>query len=405
MKPSLLTLLIGIIALSFAAMAQAQTTTTTTSPTAPCPNGAGGPFNIYILGNFNPSLPYSSDSTKTYVPPASTTVLTLTLPPNITPTTPGLVADMTQAFANAPPFFLQQVCGLDGVFIYIKDCTSFSNDVCSGQLSPDKYWVYRLGPWQYARGAQPPLGHYGRYIAISAGPWYTQGTSGSGVPGVNAPKYSDYELMLLQQLMPWADAVPPTFVANSANPGQDNSAMAVLAALAHEFGHVLWYDTFRPTPGGSYDFNSFCRGTFFRNSWRSVDPPPTWRAFGDTQNDHELDDINISDIALAVTRHNISPGSAGDLLNHIYRRGGHWASLFAAFSPDEDFVETYKLYVLQQSNPPLVSLKITITGANGGTCSKKPSRTCVDDIPSDLTGNFKPELMRKSNCIAQLVNP
>jgi hypothetical protein len=55
--------------------------------------------------------------------------------------------------------------------------------------------------------------------------------------------------------------------------------------------------------------------------------------------------------------------ATGELLHRIYGIGGHWASLFAAFSPDEDFVESFKLYVLANTVPTttqLASLPITI---------------------------------------------
>jgi hypothetical protein len=315
------------------------------------------------------------------------------------------VADLAEAFIIAPPFFVQQLCHLDGIFINTNHCTTFLNNqggpVCAGastqQITEDS-WGYREGPWQFAPGSPPPPGtpaaHYGRYIALSAGPW--------NQANQHAPSYSNYAQTLLQQLLPWADTSPPSYSTNTA---ADTSAMAVLASLAHEFGHVLWYDTFRPTPGGSYDFNTFCRGTFFRNTWRSVDPPPMWREFGEIQNEHAPPDIDISDIALAIARHSIRPGHAGDLLHEILKRGAHWASPFAAFSPDEDFIETYTLYVLTKANPALTSLKNTITGATDGTCSKQPGGICQDDVPSDLTGNYKPELRRKLDCIANLVNP
>ena len=135
-----------------------------------------------------------------------------------------------------------------------------------------------------------------------------------------------------------------------------------------------------------------------------MDPPPLWRNFGDTQNEHELYDTNISDIALAITRHSINPGFAGDLLYNIYKRGGHWASLFAAFSPDEDFVGTFDLYVLTQAAvTPLKSLQITITGTSTGPCPS--TATCQPDIPDDLNKHFKHELKRKVDCIEKLVKP
>jgi len=134
MKLSALTLAIGILTPLYIASAQSRPAT---AATPPCPSGVAGPFYVYILGKgFQPSLPYNTDPNKSYAPPASTTILTLTLPPNITPDTPAMVADLTEAFANAPSFFLQQLCGLDGIFISVKDCTNFTNYICSGSLTP-----------------------------------------------------------------------------------------------------------------------------------------------------------------------------------------------------------------------------------------------------------------------------
>src|SRR6185503_14535365 len=103
---------------------------------------------------------------------------------------------------------------------------------------------------------------------------------------------------------------------------QYSPGMTVLAALAHEFGHVFWYDTFRPVPGGAYDFSTFCGGTFYVNSWQAVNPPPIWREFGQTQDQHKGYDVSISQLALAMSRRNFV--DAGEALHKIYRRQGHW---------------------------------------------------------------------------------
>ena len=173
--------------------------------------------------------------------------------------------------------------------------------------------------------------------------------------------------------------------------------MTVLAALAHEFGHVLWYDTFRPTRGGPFDFLTFCRGSFFDNSWQRVNPPPTWRNFGEVQDLHHIYDPAIADLALAIGR--AKSKQAAQLLDQIYRPRAPWPSLFGAFSPDEDFVETFKLYVLTTAKPsPLVSLQINIYDDFSST----PKFT--EDIPDALIPgkNKKGELKRKLECIGSL---
>jgi len=48
--------------------------------------------------------------------------------------------------------------------------------------------------------------------------------------------------------------VPNSFAANP--------AMSVLALLAHEFGHVYWFDSFVPNAGGPF-VNNFCWGGNF----------------------------------------------------------------------------------------------------------------------------------------------
>ena len=382
MKLSALTLILGIVTLLYLASAQSRPAT---AATPPCPSGLAGPFNVYLLGpKFDPTA-----ANPTYASPTSTTILTL--PPPATPTPSAMVADLSQAFAIAPQSILKQLCGLDGIFVNTNDCNPFdySADVCSGSLTPKQVtedsWGYREGPWQFPPSAPP--GHYGKYIAISAGPWSTA-TS-------HAPPYSGYEQMLLNQLLPWpSGATPPAYGAAAS---ADTPAMAVLAALAHELGHVLWYDNFRPTAGGPYDFDTFCDGTFFAGSWRHVDQPPLWRQFGAPQNSHVLSDPNVADnvadIALALVHRN--PGLAADLLHRIYMTKGRWASLFAAFSPDEDFVETFKFYVLTRATTPLTSLPITITAQQ--IAKTQPP----DDIPKDYTNNLKRLLSRKVTCFQQ----
>jgi hypothetical protein len=65
----------------------------------------------------------------------------------------------------------------------------------------------------------------------------------------------------------------------------------------------------------------------------------------------------------------------------------------ASFSPDEDFVETFQLFVLMHAKPPLQHLRVRIPGTR-----KQPY---LDDIP--FTFNQKPELVRKSGCFEYLL--
>jgi hypothetical protein len=298
-----------------------------------------------------------------------------------------MATDLNNAFNFAPAFFQQQLCHLDAVFINPAGCSNFnSSNVCTNSLTPlqtiENSWGFREQPNQFAPGATPS--HYGRYIAMSAASWSALGTQ--------APKYSAFEQILLQQLLPWpAGNHPPTYSPATPN----SSALTVLAALAHEFGHVFWYDNFRPTPGGVYDFNTFCQGKFFDDTWEQVDPPPIWRKFGEPQNSHKNYDMQISQLALAIDQGISSTDftEANTQLRRIYIAEAHWPSLFGAFSPDEDFVETFKLYVLTNAaTGPLTSLPLNFYDNNGVVIH-------TEDIPKDLQDSTKKlGLRRKITC-------
>jgi hypothetical protein len=286
--------------------------------------------------------------------------------------------DFINAFNDAPPYFQKQLCNLTKIFVNLNQCTpNCAND----QVIINNSWGFREQPNQYAPGQFPPPGGPGKYIATSAGLW-------NGVTHV--PAFHDYETLLLNNLLrKWPGTTRPFFSAASPNDGPE---ITVLAALAHEYGHVLWYEIFRPTPGGPYDF-SFCSGNFYSGSWRTVNPPPQWRFFGDPSPDLHLNgDAQIQQILNAVHPPPGSPPNlllAGLLIHQIFFINDSWASLFASFSPDEDFVETFKFAILTSpmAKYPLQSLKINIP--IGGL-------TITDDIPNTLSK--RAELTKKIAC-------
>jgi hypothetical protein len=135
---------------------------------------------------------------------------------------------------------------------------------------------------------------------------------------------------------------------------------------------------------------------FYTEAWADLgDTPPAtrWRAFGLRSGTHQAGDVQIGDIISAP------PGQKGAKVAVIYRlKGtptprGRWANLFAAFSPEEDFVETFKLFVLrraQDPNHPLhLKAKIKIDGTS-----------ITRDIPGTVSS--RPVLQRKLACFAQI---
>jgi hypothetical protein len=263
-----------------------------------------------------------------------------------TPTSAGSIptnvqTDLTNAYNLAPTFFKKQLCALDGIFIAPASSGS---------------WAFR----NITNGR--------KYLALSMSLW----------SGGSAPAFSAYENIVVQRLLEgWMGPRHPP-----KHDYSDASAVTVLSALAHEYGHILFYVTLVKPYHNPPDFTAFCGGTFFSRSWASLPSDPNlWRNYGDIVGTHATGDVQIQDIKNALP-HGNGPDihGAGGLVDKIYNPAmGRWASLFAAFSPDEDFVETFKLFVLKNSGAPLNSLPIQIPVANlvltediPGTCSKRP---------------------------------
>jgi hypothetical protein len=320
----------------------------------------------------------------------------------------NIMQDLTQGFNAAPDFFKNQLCSLTKIYIDRTGCSSYDPSSCT-TAPADILWGFR---------AFNSTGNSaGEFIGTWLGLWQ-QGQQG------HAPVLSQYEKVRIQNLLNWKSANPPAV--NSANP--DTSAMTTLAVLAHELGHIFWYDAFvikangDPNPGGLVpDFSQFCTpGTFYTptsgGSWLA---PPTvsftrWVSFGDPRNYHKTDDVDMTKLVADLNKQNRNYPEVGDLLHGIYSGvqldktnadNGRWASALAAFSTDEDFVETFQLFVLMhaqtqgQVSGPLQNLPITIYGSQQSTGGRIVPY--VDDVPANF--NNKPELMRKSACFSYLM--
>lgn len=274
--------------------------------------------------------------------------------------TPNQNADLTAAFTAASIPFRTALCSLDGVYI---------------DPSAAESWGFR----------DPSTNPQKRYIGLSAALWS---------PGPSAMSFHDYETQRLRTALNWQG---PSY--DPANP--DLSPETVLAALAHEYGHIFWYDTFKPN--GHYPTDdlfgpedpSSCK---FYVSWKKpLTGPLPWRDFGSIDvrpdgtviNEHAVN-INSDNVSLQMLLNDRIARNAPNLQNDLtklYATNGRWASLLASFSIDEDFVETFQLVILQAANPPLLSMKLKINGSP------------VGDIPADDRGhNKKTELDAKEKC-------
>jgi len=299
------------------------------------------PAQVCTGGNLNP-VPFVATP---YAPATNTTPAAQTLQNR--PVNSDVQSDLVKAFAAASPDFQYKLCGLDGIFIDPSGCTEPSPgttyDPITCNLNGALIAGYSWGLRTYPPNPSPKK----RYIALSLGLWNNDNPnlpiqwSCSGSQRVCAPPFRLFYTAVLEAVVDMASprsshgsfsvAVTPRSFAS-------NPAMSVLAVLAHEFGHVHWFDSFVPTPGGSFA-NNFCGGIFYPSAnWqRSAVGVPfsngnRFVSFGDT----------LSYAGSHVPR---LPGTL-----HSINSSGNWASVLAAFSPVEDFVETFELSVLMNAN-------------------------------------------------------
>jgi hypothetical protein len=335
-------------------------------------------------------------------------------------------ADLRSAFRIAPKFFQRDVCALDGVFVNPTNCDN-------GESCFDASWGFR-SPYDPNKGK--------RYIAISRSNWMAgrplrkadSRYGGRRTDLRHAQRLTDYSTTQLNTLLKTLNhltwKVPPKFDSKF---GSDDSAngpgMTVLAVLAHELGHVRWYDWVEPVPGtpgishaSYYDLSLVMNcvpGGFFQGSWtpqgkseNETFAAPPWLAFGDTANDKVVDHATnpkIRDFRTPGQR--VPEGSQPNADMYQPRHGGNqplvalaaslndlysinlpWPSLLGSLSPTEDLVETYVLSVLTQTSTPLRSLRLSITSPDG----QKVQQDVVADLPN------KPALARKLACVSTL---
>jgi len=253
--------------------------------------------------------------------------------------------NLRDAFNIAQPPFKTQLCDLSYIFIDPSGCTQAKTCV----LPDDQLALHSWG----LRGYQNS--DTGKYIATSAGLWQNGGP---------APIYSVYETRRLAALLPKLSQNAPNWQYKPAyvsNP--DTAAITVLAALAHETGHVYWYDAFVSQRGGPVDkIDTFCNGKnkysrfYSPSAWRNIiylpsPPGRRWIAFGELRNVHNPD--YLTDLKSDLDNSNFLQ-SAEDI--HLILQAPNLASVLAAFSPDEDLVETYQLfpYPVRAGRAPLI---------------------------------------------------
>jgi len=298
-------------------------------------------------------------------------------------------SDLAAAFQAAPPFFKTQLCSLHGIYIDRTGCSGYDPSTC-GSLSDtdiaDNSWGFRNTAKQ-------------GYIAISLGLW--KNNRCDGAKKVCTAPLQTYETRRLLALLNRtaeddlrrlsAEGHRPRLNLPSYGISPEAPALTVLAALAHELGHVSWWQTFVPQTRTEFmDTTTFCNGSFYPSgSWQGTPvnlPPHHWLGFGQIR----LQPKNSDVLQLARFLRSADYSEAFEVLHRIYS-DGRWASALAAFSPDEDFVETFELFVLM--NAGLRQAAITTYGRGRHS----------DNVVRDVT--ISPPLRTKLQCFASAAQP
>ncbi|HEX3882840.1 MAG TPA: hypothetical protein VHW66_09295 [Stellaceae bacterium] len=268
------------------------------------------------------------------------------------------------AYNAAPPFFQAELCRLD--HIYIDTDTK----------NPAKPSVWGMRERINSEPNNQPRIHIGIAKAVLT-------------DLARQPRpYAAYENHLAGTLLAASPTTPARSLAAlsyaaAPDPAKapQPAAIAVLAILAHEMGHIVWWER----DVGASDFPAI--------SWTSKAVQHGFHEFGveNPQNPAQRPPVK-ADVQYDLRY--LGPAKAAQDLQAIY--SGEWASLFATVAADEDFVETYKLVVLTEpggdpARQALTTLKVTIPGAAGA------------DVLANLN-NPATKLAQKAKWVRELVS-
>jgi hypothetical protein len=379
----------GIFAVACSACAPAPVPTPIIGPSSG--SGTGTPnctatefaASVQVLGA-------AFDPTKLKPPPAGT--------PLDKNTNGGAWQDLSDAFDAAPAKFKERLC-----------MTSVLIDPYYDQKNPLSWGFRKPNTME-------------RFIGLPSFLW------GGGTLTSNAGKYSAYETDVFARIFERAtgqkwdtnSAYPPIYgEPKSSGTSVDTSGMTVLAILAHEYGHTLFYELFKGNdpypPNTATKAWGFCRSPaaarngYFDNTWLSITiPPDYWTYFGAATDLHANNLVQIGDIQNELSPNKPKPnwGNIATYVAALYAndnypapsgrvQSGRWPSLYGAISPIEDFVEAFKFAVLTHPGTnrgkPVTSMPIYIT-------SGLTSGAAFDVFADENNGN-KQHLHRRKLCI------
>jgi hypothetical protein len=386
MKVSVLILLVGLVMAS-SAHAQCKphfmptdTVCDVGDPTAP----ADPSTFVYKICNLNTAIGYHPENLK----PSTYT----------SPTCDGTAANVSQPFRNglaaafrlAPTDVKRKLCALRQVFV-----------------TPSSSFPEALGIWEMSPStgsSVPQRGNGAAYIAIPD----TVLTSATSL-------LDEENALLVALFSTYPSNSLPWFT--SQNAAASGPGAGVLAVLAHELGHLLLADVnadgkggmgasvkkdhprslLCSTPANDCFEKSFLGATGTSKRWNAKnfhDNMRRWIAFttqGDQNHNNHQKGINFGQIYKDINQSKPNLPDAKTRIGAVYS-SGEFVSVFAAVSPEEDFVETYKYKVLANATTPL---SLTIDFRDGTT---KDVIKVVKDAISAASG----DLYDKINCVPAL---
>jgi hypothetical protein len=134
-----------------------------------------------------------------------------------------------------------------------------------------------------------------------------------------------------------------------------------MAILAHEIGHVIWWDEQIPQMICPAEIGD----VFYAITWQDNAIKRGFHGFGGSRGSRRAYyDFTYKDILRAVQKGRTS--TATSEMYNLYN-GNRWINLFSFVEPDEDFIETYKFWVLTHAQDTfgLQSLSIRFRGSGG----------------------------------------
>jgi hypothetical protein len=268
----------------------------------------------------------------------------LIIQPDQTPINPAIQTDLAAAFKANPAFSKNELCPLDGIFINREGCSGYEPSTCSSMQETD----IADNSW----GLRTPSNK--KYIAISLGLW----RCAPGSPqSYCAPSFTEYHQRLVKALLDRTAGLPAGISPPTFQTSNNSSSLAVLAALAHERGHIYWFETFVVTPHDTpspavlmSEANAFCGGAIYRGGrWQGQPvhlPQGRYVFFAELSGNSPVNVANLP--TLLRSRGAADASLATGVIDGIYG-GGQYPSLLAAYSPDEDFVEAFEWSVLRNA--------------------------------------------------------